>query len=74
MMWEIIEKGRNPRDNYRDRDYRGMRRDYNEDYRMGMKHSDYKEEIEDAYECGFEDGYKKAKMEFSDYGEKRMGR
>jgi len=74
MMWEIIEKSRNPRD-YRDRDYRNSRRDYNEDYRMGMKYSDdYKEEIEDAYTCGYEKGYKEGRMSISDYGERRMGR
>ena len=37
--------------------------------RMGMR----KSEIEEAYECGFEDGYEKA-MKESSYYHKRRGR
>ena len=67
-MWELMENGRLPK-------HRGVKRYYNDDYNMGMKYSDdYKEEIDDAYECGYEEGYRKAKRELSEYGEKRMGR
>ena len=38
---------------------------YDSDYRMGMKHKDSK--LQEAYDCGFEDGYKKA---IEDYEEK----
>jgi hypothetical protein len=37
-------------------------------HRMGRKYSD--SEIEEAYECGFEDGYEKAMKEIH-YGERR---
>lgn len=39
--------------------------------RIGMRHNE--DEIEKAYECGFEDGYEKAMKELrNSYGERRM--
>ena len=76
-MWEILEKHEEMR----------PRRDYDRDHeygfrgsKMGMKSSehDYKKMISDAYDCGFEEGYKRAMEEAehpdSRYGERRMGR
>lgn len=40
--------------------------------RYGYKHDD-RSEVEEAYECGFEDGYREAMKELT-YGEKRMRR
>ena len=77
MMWEIIEKGRTPRE-YEYPDSRRYKRDFDrEDERMGMRHSDYDldEKLDDAYKCGLKEGYKKAMKEFEDsYNERRMGR
>jgi len=59
-MWEIRE----------DNDFRED--DYKYGHRMGYKHDS--SEAEKAYECGLEDGYKKAMKEFemsSRYGERR---
>lgn len=42
---------------------------YDSDYRMGMKHKEYK--LQEAYDCGFEDGYEKALEELED--KKKMG-
>lgn len=66
-MWEILEKHEEMR----------PRRDYDRDHeygfrgsRMGMKSSeyDYKKMISDAYDCGFEEGYKKAMEEAEHLG------
>lgn len=66
-MWEILEKhdDMRPRREY-DReseyDFRGSK--------MGMKLSehDYKKLLSDAYDCGFEEGYKKAMEEAEHLG------
>lgn len=42
---------------------------YDSDYRMGMK--DKHSKLQEAYDCGFEDGYDKAVEEFED--KKKMG-
>lgn len=42
---------------------------YDSDYRMGMKDKDRK--LQEAYDCGFEDGYEKAMEEFEE--KKKMG-
>lgn len=45
---------------------------YDSDYRMGMKHN----KLQEAYDCGFEDGYKKALEELEEShrgGESDMG-
>jgi hypothetical protein len=66
-MWEILEKHEEmrPRKEYdRDHEY-GFRGSI-----MGMKSSehDYKKMISDAYDCGFEEGYKKAMEEAEHLG------
>lgn len=75
-MWEFIEKDRD-RD-YRDERYKNRGRDYDDYNRMGMKYSDsdFKRIVEDAYECGVKEGYKRAmeEVDYSSYGERRMGR
>jgi len=40
---------------------------YDSDYRMGMKHN----KLQEAYDCGYEDGYKDAMEELED--KKKMG-
>lgn len=77
-MWEILEK----HDDYRP--YRDHEREYDRDYeyshkgRMSRKSSehDYKKMLTDAYDCGFETGYREAMEEaehhYSKLGEKRM--
>lgn len=62
-MWEIREKARHDDDHYDD--YRGRT-----SYRMGMRDKS----VEEAYECGFEDGYEAAMKEIehserSDYSD-----
>ena len=66
-MWEILEKHEEMR----------PRRDYDRDHeygfrgsKMGMKslEHDYKKMISDAYDCGFEEGYKRAMEEAEHLG------
>lgn len=37
---------------------------YDSDYRMGMKSKEHK--LQEAYDCGFEDGYEKAMEDLED--------
>lgn len=57
--WEILEK-----------DHESMDSRYGR--RMGMKdHTDKLDKlVDEIYECGFEDGYEKARMEMSSFGER----
>lgn len=62
-IWEVVEKeAREGADKKRDYRYgmrSGMRygmRDSGSSYRMGMRDDD----VQEAYECGFEDGYSEA--------------
>jgi hypothetical protein len=72
-MWEILEK----HDSYRpDREY-GKDHEYGfRGSKMGMRSSDhdYKRMIDDAYECGFEEGFRKAmeEVEHHKFSERRM--
>ena len=77
MMWEIIEKGRTPKD-YEYPETRRYKKNFDkEDDKMGMRYPDYdlEDKLDDAYKCGWKEGYKKAMKEFEDsYNERRMGR
>ncbi len=42
---------------------------YDSDYRMGMKHKESK--LQEAYDCGYDDGYEKAMEEIEE--KKKMG-
>lgn len=66
-MWEILEK----HDDMRPRREYDREHEYGfKDSRMGMKSSehDYKKLLSDAYDCGFEEGYKKAMEETEHLG------
>lgn len=62
--WEILEKDKDSME----RDYRDSR--YGK--RMSMRdHEDKLEKlVDEIYECGFEDGYRKAHEESDSYGER----
>jgi hypothetical protein len=41
-------------------------------HKGGHKPMHYRDEVEEAYECGYEEGYHKAMKEMSHYSERRM--
>jgi hypothetical protein len=78
-VWEILEK----HDEHKP--YKEYDREHEYDFRgsrMGRRTSEYehdhevKKMVKDAYECGFEEGYREAMLEaekhYSRFGERRM--
>jgi hypothetical protein len=56
-MWEVIEKEARDGSEKKHGDYRmGMRSGMRGGYKMGRRDDD----VNEAYECGFEDGYSEA--------------
>lgn len=60
-IWEVIEKEAQRSSDADGHSYRGYRRGMSADEMHSYRKMSYKkDEVEDAYECGFEDGYSEA--------------
>lgn len=73
-MWEILEKHGDYKPYGHEREHE--EHEYSHRGRMGRRSSehDYKRMLTDAYECGFEEGYREAmeEAEHHKFGERRM--